>query len=69
MSILTETVFMLLIVSNRVEHAQSIVIINHKYMLMCNHKIIINIMLCLLNSAVAGCMLNGRPWQVHIVSG
>ena len=34
------------------EHALASEIIKHKYMLMCNHKIHINIMLCLLNSDV-----------------
>ena len=41
-----------LTVTNRVERAQSIVIIKHKYMLMCNHKIRIKIMRCLRNSTV-----------------
>ena len=39
-----------LTVTKRVERAQSIVIIKHKYMLMCNHKIRINLMRCLKNS-------------------
>ena len=30
------------------------VIIKHNYMLMCNHKIVINIMLCLLNRTTTG---------------
>ena len=34
---------------NRLEHACATVIIKHNYMLMSNHKIVINIMLCLLN--------------------
>ena len=42
--------FMLSIAINRAEHACATVIIKHGYMLMCNHKIVINIMLCLLNS-------------------
>ena len=33
-----------------VERTRSIVIIKHKYMLMCNHKIRINVMRCLRNS-------------------
>ena len=41
-----------LAVINRVERAQSIVIVKHKCMLMCNHKIHINIMRCSINSAV-----------------
>ena len=40
----------MLTVINRVERARSIVIVKHKYMLMCNHKIRINIMRCLRNS-------------------
>ena len=43
-------VFMLSIAINRAEHVCATVIIKHNYMLMCNHKIVINIMLCLLNS-------------------
>ena len=42
----------MLIVINRVERARSVVIVKHKYMLMCNHKIRINIMRCLRNSTV-----------------
>ena len=42
----------MLTVINRVERARSIVIVKHKYMLMCNHKIRINIMRCLRNSTV-----------------
>ena len=43
---------MLSVAINRAEHVSATVIIKHIYMLMCNHKnkIIINIMLCLLNS-------------------
>ena len=41
---------MLSIAINRAEHVCDTVIIKHNYMLMCNHKIVINIMLCLLNS-------------------
>ena len=39
-----------LTVAKRVERSQSIVIIKHKYMLMCNHTIHINLMRCLRNS-------------------
>ena len=39
-----------LIVAKRVERSRSIVIIKHKYMLMCNHNIRINLMRCLRNS-------------------
>ena len=48
---ISQTVFMLSIAINRAEHvcATVIVIIKHNYMLMCNHKIVIYIMLCLLN--------------------
>ena len=41
---------MLSIAINRAEHVCATVIIKHNYKLMCNHKIVINIMLCLLNS-------------------
>ena len=41
-----------LTVTKREERSQSIVIIKHKYMLMCNHKIRINLMRCLRNSTV-----------------
>ena len=47
---ISQTVFMLSIAINRAEHVCAIVIIKHNYMLVCNHKIVINIMLCLLNS-------------------
>ena len=47
---ISQTVFMLSIAINRAEHVCAIVIIKHNYMLMCNHKIVIHIMLCLLNS-------------------
>ena len=46
---ISQTVFMLSIAINRAEHVCATVIIKHNYMLMCNHKIVINIMLCLLN--------------------
>ena len=39
-----------LTVTKSVERSRSIVIIKHKYMLMCNHKIQINLMRCLRNS-------------------
>ena len=39
-----------LTVIKRVERSRSIVIIKHKYMLMCNHKIRINLKRCLRNS-------------------
>ena len=39
-----------LTVTKRVERSQSIVFIKHKFMLMCNHKIHINLMRCLRNS-------------------
>ena len=39
-----------LTVAKRVERSRSIVIIKHKYMLMCSHKIHINLMRCLRNS-------------------
>ena len=41
-----------LTVINRVERARSIVNVKHKYMLMCNHKVHINIMRCLRNSTL-----------------
>ena len=44
---ISQTVFMLSIAINRAEHVCATVIIKHNYMLMCNHKIVINIMLCL----------------------
>ena len=47
---ISQTVFMLSIAINRAEHVYATVIIEHNYMLMCNHKIVRNIMLCLLNS-------------------
>ena len=47
---ISQTVFMLSIAISRAEHVCATVIIKHNYMLMCNHKIVINIMLCLLNS-------------------
>ena len=46
----SQTVFTLSIAINRAEHVCATVIIKHNYMLMCNHKIAINIMLCLCNS-------------------
>ena len=47
---ISQTVFMLSIAINRAEHVCATVITKHNYMPMCNHKIVINIMLCLLNS-------------------
>ena len=47
---ISQTVFMLSIAINRAEHVCATIIIKHNYMLMCNHEIVINIMLCLLNS-------------------
>ena len=47
---ISQTVFMLSIAISRAEHVFATVIIEHNYMLMCIHKIVINIMLCLLNS-------------------
>ena len=47
---ISQSVFILLIAINRAKHVYATVIIKHNYMLMCNHKIVINIMLCLLNS-------------------
>ena len=47
---ISQTMFMLSIAINRAEHVCATVIIKHNYMLMCNHKIVINIMLCLVNS-------------------
>ena len=47
---ISQTVFMLLIATNRAEHVCATVFIKHNYMLMCNHKIAKNITLCLLNS-------------------
>ena len=47
---ISQTVFMLSIAINRANRVCATVIIKHNYMLMCNHKIVKNIMLCLLNS-------------------
>ena len=47
---ISQTVFMLSIAINRAEPVCAAVIIKHNYMLMYNHKIVINIMLCLLTS-------------------
>ena len=46
----SQTVFMLSIAINRAEHVRATVIIKHNYMIMCNHKIAINLKMCLLNS-------------------
>ena len=48
--LISQTVFMLSIAINRAEHVCVTVIVKHNDMLMCNHKIVISIMLCLLNS-------------------
>ena len=53
-------VFTSSIVINRAEYARSLVIIKHKYILKCNHKIVINIMLCLLNSTVVESLFQTR---------
>ena len=47
---ISQTVFMLSIAINRAEHVCGTVVIKHNYMLMGNHKVVINIMLCLSNS-------------------
>ena len=47
---ISEIVFILSIATNRADPVCVTVIIKHNYKLMCNHKIVINIMLCLLNS-------------------
>ena len=39
---ISQTMFMLSIAINRVEHVYATVIIKHNYMLMCKHKIVIN---------------------------
>ena len=39
---ISQTVFMLSIAINRAEHVCATVIIKHNYMLMCNHKIVMN---------------------------
>ena len=49
---ISQTLFLLSIAINRAEHVYVTVISKHNYMLMCNHKIVINLMLCLLNSTV-----------------
>ena len=57
----------MLTVTKRVERARSIVIIKHKYMLMCNHKIHINIVSCLRNSNVRreiGQLKTGRTQEL-----
>ena len=46
---ISQIVVMSSIAINRAEHLWAIVIFKHNYTLMCNHKIVINIMLCLLN--------------------
>ena len=48
---ISQTVLILSIAINRAEHVYATVIIKHNYMLIYNHTVVINIMLCLLNSA------------------
>ena len=52
LQIYAQTVFTLSFVINRAEFALVTKIMKHEYMRVCNHKNRINIMLCLLNSAV-----------------
>ena len=47
---ISQTIFMLSIAINKAEHVCATVIIKHNFMLMWNHKIVINITLCLLDS-------------------
>ena len=47
---ISQTVFMSSIAINRADYVGATVLINHNYTLKCNYKIVINIMLCLLNS-------------------
>ena len=47
---ISQTVFMLSIAINRAKHVCATVIIKHNCLLICNPKIVINILLCLLNS-------------------
>ena len=73
-----QTVFTLTILFNGAEHARSIAIIKHKYMLMCNYTICIKIMLCLwtvlLSSSFSNTTCIGQFWvaftwdSMHIVS-
>ena len=44
---ISQTVLMLSIAINRAEHVCATAIIKHNYMLKCNHKIVLNILLCL----------------------
>ena len=59
--------FMLSIAINRAEHVIcATVIIKHNYMLMWNHKIVINIMLCLLSSVdllTSVVLWGGNAWE------
>ena len=63
-----------LTVTKRVERSRSIVIIKHKYMLMGNHKIRINLMRCLRNSTARReirqysltLLLNSTPYWVGL---
>ena len=48
--LISQTLFMLSIAINRAGPVCASVIIKHTYMLMCNNKIVINIVLCLLYS-------------------
>ena len=50
MLVISQTAFILSIAINRAKHVCAIVINKYNYMLMCNHKIMISIQLCLLNS-------------------
>ena len=59
----TQTAFTLPTVINSAKHAQTTLIIKHKYMLMCNHKICINVMLCLWNCTVVEPQM---PFQMSI---
>ena len=58
--LISQTVFMLSIAINRAERVCATVIIKHNYMLMCNHKSVKNIMLCLLNSTGHSIVINAE---------
>ena len=47
---ISQTVFMLSIAINRAENVCATAIIKHNFLLMCNLKSVVSIMLCLLNS-------------------
>ena len=71
---ISQTMFMLSIAINRAEHVCATVIIKHNYiMLMCNHKLVINIMLCLLNStghiSVKVYDRKGKSWAENRTTG